>query len=357
MIKSATMIKSKPIFKLAVAGAICQLLASCATLNFDTDQEGWKQFAAAADANSNRPGTVNLQFAWETPKKRLLLLASQGAEQIVLYQVDPGAGTHAGANGKRVNCYFKDNQLYCAGPGEAAPSPVAGSGADLWQAIATDAASRIAKSNALSQAAMRNQLASQQPGPQLNLARQRHPFEWGGEYETVENAQAFLEAVTAQGTPFRSTWPQAPSLGSTGNNWKNEGDRVSFKTAKRCSTLASSAMRTVIHYNHDFWASDTLAFETVYRWQQPIDWRRVNVKIDQDGVFMHGTYGGAFQDQGLAYISGWSPDILTANATRFDPAKYSVAEWNIHLVLPDSAGMRERVLYAATYLNIMCGKG
>ncbi len=348
---------AKPIFKLALAGAISQLLASCATLNFETEQEGWKQFAAAADANASRPGSVKLQLAWETPKKRLLLLASQGAEQMVLYQVDPGAGAQADDNGKRVNCYFKDNQLYCAGPGEAGPALVAGSGTDLWQAVEADAAVRIGNLNALSQAAMRTQMASRQPGPQLNLARQRHPFEWGGEYETVENAQAFLDALTAPGTPFRSTWPQAPSLGSTGNSWKNEGDRVSFQTTKRCSSLASSAARTVLHYNHDFWASDTVTFEAVYRWQQPIDWRRVQVKIDNDGVFMHGSYAGAFQNQGLAYVSGWSPDILTANATRFDPAKYSVAEWNVHLVLPDAAGMRERVLYAVTYLNIMCGKG
>lgn len=347
----------KPMFKLTIASASCLLLASCATLNFDTEQEGWKQFAAAADANSSRPGTVKLQFAWETPKKRLLLLASQGTDQVVLYQVDPGARAQPDENGKRVSCHFKDNQLYCAGPGEAGPVLLAGSGTDLWQAIEADAASRIGKVDALSQAAMRNQMASRQPGPQMNLARQRHPFEWGGEYETVENAQAFLETVTAHGTPFRSTWPQAPSLGSTGNSWKNEGDRVSLKTTKRCASLASSAARTVLHYNHDFWASDTVTFEAVYRWQQPIDWRRVQVKIEHDGVFMHGTYAGAFESQGLAYVSGWSPDILTANATRFDPAKYSVGDWNVHLVLPDAAGMRERVMYAVTYLNIMCGKG
>jgi len=81
------------------------------------------------------------------------------------------------------------------------------------------------------------------------------------------------------------------------------------------------------------------------------------VKLDGgDGVFMHGKTTGAFDGQGLVYLSGWSPDVLTANATTFDPDAYSVRDWNLHFVLPDTAGLRERVLYAITFLQIMCGK-
>lgn len=354
MTESAPMKSAKRIVPLILS---CLLLQSCAHTLLDTEQENWKQFAAAADAQSTRPGAVSLQVGWETPKKRLLVLARQNDEQAVLYQIDPAAGPAPGDGTKRLHCHFSNNQLYCAGPGEATPSLVAGPGTDPWAALQAHAARQIQQLNAASRAALQAQLAKQ-PGPRMDIARKRHPFEWGGQYETVENAQAFLETVTAQGTPFRSSWPEVPWLGSQGNAWQNENDVLKFKTMERCVTLASSASRIAVHHNHDFWAADTVSFKTAYRWQQPIDWRRLEtLRMEKDGVFLHGRYTRPFQDQGLSYVSGWSPDVLTANATRFDPAKYSVAEWNIHLALPNANGLRERVLYAATYLNIMCGKG
>lgn len=341
-----------------LSAATCMLLASCASTMLVTESEGWKQLAAAADAQSARPGKVSLQLGWEVPKKRVLMLARQGDEQMVLYYIDPKAESAPTGKASGVRCHFQDRGLYCAAPGEASASLVAGSVADLWTALQTHAARQIEQVNGAGQAALQAQLTKPRPGPRFDLARQRHPFEWGGEHETVENAQAFLEAVTAPGTPFRSAWPRTPWLGSQGNEWQNEGEVVSLTTTKRCVSLATSPARTALHYNHDFWAADTVTFKTVYRWQQPIDWSKVrDVKLDKDGVFMHGGYTGSFQGQGLAYVSGWSPDILTANATRFDPAKYSVADWNVTLMLPNAAGLRERVVYAVTYLNIMCGKG
>lgn len=123
-------------------------------------------------------------------------------------------------------------------------------------------------------------------------------------------------------------------------------------------TLASSSERTAVHGNHDFWAADTVLFKTVYRWQQPIDWRSIDtLRMEKDGVFVHGTWNKPFRGQGLSYVSGWKPDLLTANANRFDPSTYSVAEWDMNLVLPASAGLRERALYAITFLDIMCKKG
>ncbi|MDQ9170922.1 hypothetical protein Q8A64_10920 [Oxalobacteraceae bacterium R-40] len=361
--------RATPIFRALLAGSFCMLLQSCAPVmpdlkadgwkQFfpDSEGEGWKQFAAAADAQSKRSGAVNLQFAWEIPKQRLLMLARLNEERMVLYQIDHRAGLKPGDIAKQVNCYFEKNSLYCAGPGEAAPSLVAESGPGLWMKVEAHAAKQIQKLNAHAQASLQAQLTKPQPGPRLDLTRQRHPFEWGGEYETVENAQAFLEAVTAQGTRFRSLWPKAPWLGSQGNEWLNQDDQLTFKTTERCVSLASSASRTAKHYNHDFWAAETVAFQTVYRWQQPIDWRSIGgVSMESDGVFFHGRYSGSFQGQGLTYVSGWSPDILTANASTFDPSKYSVAAWNVRLLLHEAGGLRERVLYAVTYLDIMCRK-
>lgn len=338
------------------AGAALLLLAACAALP-GSSPEGWSQLAAAAEAKSTVAGAPQLRFQWEVPNKRVLMLASQDDEQFVLYQFDQTRQPDAAR--QRVRCHFEAGKLLCAGPGDSAASVVAGPGADLRAALAAHAGQQIGKSNQLAEKALQGQLTQQRVAPvALDPMRQRHPFEWGGEHETVENAQAFLEALTARGTPFRSTWPKVPELGSTQNRWKNQGDLVTLKTTGRCASLASSTARTAYHHNHDFWASDTVLFESVYAWQQPIDWRAVGgVKIDGgDGVFMHGTFTRAFNGTGLAYRSGWSPDILTANATRFDPAKYSVRDWNLHFVLPDAAGLRERVLYAVTFLQIMCRK-
>jgi len=332
------------------------LLAACAGMS-GSYSEGWKQLAAAAEAKSKSAGALQLRFEWEVPKARLLMLASLDDDQLVLYQFDQTR--QADASKQRVRCHFEAEKLLCIGPGEGAPSVVAGPGDDLWTPLSTHARQQIGKSTAHSQQALQSQIAQPRAAAvAIDPSRQRHPFEWGGEYETVENAQAFLEALTARGTPFRSTWPKVPELGLVKNQWKNSGDFVTVKTTGRCSSLASSAARTAFHHNHDFWASDTVLFESVYAWQQPIDWRSVEgVKFDGgDGVFMHGNYMRAFNGQGLSYRSGWSPDILTANATRFDPAKYSVRDWNLHFVLPDSAGLRERVLYAVIFLQIMCRK-
>lgn len=348
---------AKHIFRVILSGSFCLLSLSCSMTIPILEEEGWKQFVDAADAPPKRAGAANLHFTWEIPKKRLLMLARLNEEQVVLYRIDHKPGLKPDEGLKQVNCHFERNGLYCTGPGEAMPSLVAGHGTDLWMKIGIHAAEQIHKLNAHAQASLQAQITEQPPIPRVDITRQRHPFEWGGEYETVENAQAFLEAVAAQGTPFRSSWPKAPWLGSQGNEWQNQGDLVTLKTTKRCLTLASSASRTAIHYNHDFWAAETVKFQAVYRWQQPIDWRRVDgIKADNDGIFFHGRYSGSFQGQGLAYISGWSPDILTANATTFDPSKYSVADWNIRLLLPDADGLRARVLYAITYLDIMCGK-
>ncbi|MDN3922717.1 hypothetical protein [Roseateles violae] len=334
---------------------VFMLLAACAGLP-GSAPEGWRQLATAAEAKSKSAGGVTMRFEWQVPGKRLLMLASLDDEQVALYQFDQGLQPEAEKN--RVRCHFEADTLSCAGLGEAAASPVAGAGTDLWTALASHAAQQIRRSDALVRGARQGQMAQSRAPVALDLLRQRHPFEWGGDYETVENAQAFLEALTARGTAFRSTWPQVPALGSTLNQWKNKGDLVTVKTTQRCASLASSGARTAYHHNHDFWASDTVLFESVYAWQQPIDWSAVEgVKFDGgDGVFMYGSYARAFNGQGLSYRSGWDPDILTANATRFDPAKYSVRDWNLHLVLPDTGGLRERALYAVTFLQIMCRK-
>ncbi|VXC76893.1 hypothetical protein [Massilia sp. 9I] len=346
------------LFSLLQTCAFGVLLASCATTIPGLEGEAWRQFAAAADTQSTRTGAVSLQFAWEIPKQRLLMLARADETRMALYQIEPKATFKPGQEGGRINCYTQGNELYCAAPGQAAPSLVASPGADLWAAVQAHAANLIPKLNADGRTLLQAQLARQRPGPRIDITRQRHPFEWGGEHETIENAQAFLEAVTAQGTPFRSLWPQTPALGSNWNEWQNENDKVTLKTTGRCLSLASSPSRTAFHTNHDFWAAEGVKFQTIYRWQQPIEWGNIKgTEADKDGVFMHGRYTGSFQGQGLAYVSGWSPDILTANATRFDPAKYSVAAWNLHLLLPATNGMRERVHYAVTYLNLMCAKG
>jgi hypothetical protein len=343
--------------RLLLCGCSGLLLLSCSVTIPILEQESWKQFSAEVDAQPERQGPVNLQFAWEIPNKRLLILARINEAEVMLYQIDHKAGLKPGDDAKRVTCYFQRNQLYCASPADVAPMLVAGPGADVWAMLEAHAIEQIDKINAFSQQTLQAQLHTQQM-PQVDLIRQRHPFEWGGEYETVENAQAFLDAVTAQGTLFRSSWPRAPWLGSQGNEWQNQGDVVTLKTAERCVTLASSASRTAFHYNHDFWAADTVKFLTNYRWQQPIDWRSIKgIRAEDDGVFFHGNYAGTFPEQGLTYLSGWSPDVITVNASTFDPEDYSVADWNVHLLLPDVAGLRERVLYAVTYLDIMCSKG
>lgn len=334
-------------------------LISCAHTLPGFESEGWKQLAAAANAQTKRSGKVSMQFAWNIPNQRVLMLARQSEDQAILYQIDRVAGLKADDSKKQVSCYFERDQLLCAGPGETAPSVVAVPGADLWMAIESHASVQMDQVNKYTRSSIQTQLTSQHPSPNLDLTKQRHPFEWGGEHETIENAQAFLEAVTAKGVPFHSEWPKAPNLGSQGNSWQNEEQLVNLKTTGQCLSLATSDARTAIHSNHDFWDAETVDFKTVYRWQQPIDWNKIEgVKInkDQDGVFLFGSYSGAFQDQGLAYVSGWSPDVLTANANMFDPSKYSVTDWNLNLKLPSTSGLRERVLYAVTYLDIMCGR-
>lgn len=326
---------------------------------FGAPPEGWTQLSAAAEAKSRNAGRLQLRFEWEAPKRRLLMLATKDDEQVVvLYQFDQRQ--QPDANPQRVRCHFDAEVLLCAGLVDSAPSVVAKPGEDLWASLEEHAGQQLAKSQEQRDWALQGQMAqSPVASVAIDLRRQRHPFEWGGEHETVENAQAFLEALSARGTPFRSTWPKVPELGSNRNQWKNEGDVVTVKTTGRCMSLASSTARTAWHHNHDFWAADTVRFESVYAWQQPIDWQAVKgVKFAQgnDGVFMHGSFTRPFDHQGLSYRSGWSPDVLTANASTFDPSKYSVREWNLHFELPDTAGLRERVLYAVTFLQIMCGK-
>lgn len=340
------------------SGLLCLTTVSCAVNIPTPEQQSWKQFAAAVDASPQIASEQGLSFVWQIPNKRLLMLARTSDEQALLYQIDHKAGLTPDDNPSQFKCFFEDEQLYCVGPAESSVSLVAASDADIFKALQAHAGKQISKLTALTQTSLQTQFSNAQPKAGLDLSRQRHPFEWGGEYETVENAQAFLNAVIGQGVFFRSSWPQAPSLGSDGNSWQNQNDVVSFKTMGRCETLAQSASRTAIHLNHDFWAADTVQFEAVYRWQQPIDWRRLGgAEITDDGVFFHGKYAGAFNGQALTYISGWSPSLITTNASRFNPSDYSVAAWNIRLLLPNSNGLRERVLYAVTYLNIMCQHG
>ncbi len=332
------------------------LLMPSASAARGAEQGVWKQFAAAADARSSTSGAISLHLEWEIPKKRILMLARLDDEQAVLYRIDSTTGLKPVDDGKRVKCHVKSDQLFCVGVGESAPSLVA-TGADLWSAVEAHAAGQIQKMNAYTQEAMLSQVRDHAPPPFFDLTQQLHPFEWGGEYETVENAQAFLEAVTASTRYFRSEWPQVPWLGSNGSAWVNQSDVLKFRTMKRCSTLATSE-RTAVHHNIDFAMPSPVTREARYLWQQPIDWQSVEgFELDSEGVFMHGSYAGRFEGQGLTYLTGWNPRGITINASKFDPSKYSVALWNLHLLLPDEGGLRERVTFAVTYLNLVCGKG
>lgn len=318
----------------------------------------WKELAAAADTPGPRGAAVMLEFAWEIPKNRVLMLAQRNDGQMVIYRFDRKATAEPSAIPAHVQCHFNRDRLMCAGPGQTTATPVDANTGDGWAALEAHALTQIQQVALTGEAALAAQVAVQPPAPQVALAETRHPFEWGGEHETIENAQAFLETLTAGTAPFRSTWPTVPWVGSQGNEWENASDRATLTSTGRCTMLAQSPSRTAIHHNSDFWSEGNVTFHAQYRWQQPIDWRTLRgVITTADGVLIHGQYRGTFREPGLSYLSGWKPALMSVNADRFKPDSYKIAEFNFELLLPANSGIRERVMYAMTFLNIACSAG
>lgn len=171
-----------------------------------------------------------------------------------------------------------------------------------------------------------------------------HPFEWGGEHENIENAQAFLEEFTAQARYFLSSMPEAPTLGSDRNFWYDDPSLITFKSLEHCRSVASSPKRFAKHVSPR-WEGDRF-----YQWEQPIDWTSIdNVGTDHEGVFFSGRYTGLWwEGSPLSRVTYGDLDLSDI---------YSFWDWNIHLQMPEDNGMRERVMYAVTYLEVMCGRG
>lgn len=317
----------------------------------------WRDLYKATKAKNEIEGEPKLTFG--TMGHRFLALATSNDGTTLPMQFYLGKRdkfektiTNINLSPAAVHCQNDLDAFICLGIDDVTITRVIPIDGDILKAIQLYAKDEINKVHNLTISAAKAEVMQGRLTPRINVENQRHPFEWGGEYETVENAQSFLESINFS---FRSHLPDVPNLGSANNYWTISKEPLYFKTLKRCHSIATVDSRHAIHENHDFWAAANIEMESWYRWQQPIDWGKVT-EIDtsdkmNNAFYLIGTYPYDFTG-GLEYKSGWNPTLMTANANRFNPKKYNITKYAI--TLSQSPSLSARVRYAVIFLNLMC---
>jgi hypothetical protein len=338
---------------------VALLLQSCASVPEEDSPQAWKQLVEAAAAGSKQIGSLTFRFKWQEPGQRLLVMASAGDDKAVLYRIRRHSESLPYGDERQVNCNFNPKTPYqallCNSPGSGLDLMVRDD-ENLWSKLADHAALKISNQDAYSQKLLKVQF-KRRTVPRLDLTLQRHPFEWGGEHETVENAQAFLEALTARGVPMRSDEPWAPELVpgrlvKGRNEWATDSVAASFTTVKPCMSVLDAKERNAVH------TQNGMAFTTVYGWHLPIYWQGLRgVELTSEGITMWGWQSSHdWPDRGVVFLRGWNPRKYAVNSPIAEDVDYNMESWEVRLAIPNVRGLRERAVFAASFLQLACSK-
>lgn len=337
------------------AALSCLVLASCAHVGTERISKFWPALAKAADSKTIMD---NASYHWYESDIRMIAVFNASSDQPIIYRINLGARAPTFEQHTHIECDAVGNAVLCTDLGGTNKHSIPLEGGDVFKSLALHARSQAMKLSTFTANNLKSQVAIKQPEPSFDPRRQVHAFELGGQNETVVNAQAFLEAISAQGIPFRSFYPKAPEIGSVDNTWENMSDMVWIRRLGYCTSLATSERRVAVHQTFHSRFSTNIKFNDTYRWEQPIDWRTIGgVKFSEEtDVFFYGWYNGSYSGVPIKYLSGVSAAPTSTNTKPLDPKNYSVKEWNLRLRFSNDASLRHRVMYAVTFLQIMCKK-
>lgn len=253
-----------------------------------------------------------------------------------------------------VHCYDEDKQTYCVGvDGKTTPVILSENQThhDFFQNY-----SRL-------QLNLRDQLAAKlvKEGnsanlstAKINLYKNRHPFEYGKSFETIENAQDFLTHLVVN---VAINYPSPPRILDR-NEWTGSNDSMVFETTGYCkSKLKTPGDETVgvVHTSIN-WAGDERERFVRYSWSQPIDWSKVEKiypsKHVKDGV----TFTGKYLDNYAWPIErkyGWDTQSMIRNAGSKGGNLYSYESYDI-AIGAYNADVSARMRYVINFLRANC---
>lgn len=363
------------------------LVSSCAQMQtLIMPSPIWSELSSAAEGGrtvSALEGEVTLRTAWKEPGKRIYVLATDAKGENVVYVISR-KGVPPQSAPVSHNCVIRQDGMQC---GDQMLQTTSGS---LWEDVATHAREQLPTLRAEREAAMREEIAMAESRlavtqRKYDLARERHPFEWGGKYETIENAQDFLEAATEKGVMFVSDIPSPPKLSVPAGpiyweiySFADSREKAKLQTIDRCLSMLSVDYRMARHRI----SSDVLT-ASAWRWQQGVDWSRVNVgsppsdfpgsgankeffnnvRKDNDLIYLHGAYSGGYQGESVELIEFssrpyYAPERINGRSV------YSGNEYRIALIPEHPAFVNNRIVYegvsserfryAVAFLSIMC---
>ncbi|KXZ65135.1 hypothetical protein [Acinetobacter venetianus] len=253
-----------------------------------------------------------------------------------------------------VHCYEEEKQTYCVGV-DGSTTPVVLTTNQTYHEFLQD--------YTRAQLNLRDQLAARQvregnsvsiSNAKLNLTKNRHPFEYGGSFQTIENAQDFLTHLVVYG---KVNYPSPPRLLDR-NEWNGNEEPMVFETIGYCkSKIKTKDDETVgvIHTSIN-WAGDERKRYVRYAWSQPIDWSKVEKIHSSTHINNDFSFSGKYLDDYAWPIEGkygWDVKSILRNAGPKDGKIYSYENYDVTLGGSNSE-IIARMRYVINFLRANC---
>lgn len=253
-----------------------------------------------------------------------------------------------------VHCYEEEKQTYCVGV-DGKTIPVVLTGNQTYHEFLQD--------YSRAQLNLRDQLAAKlvKEGnsvsvstAKLNLYKNRHPFEYGSSFETIENAQDFLTHIRVDG---RINYPSPPNFKDR-NTWTENVRSMTFETISHCKSKLKIFEDDAIWAIHTDinWAGDERKYNVGYKWSQPIDWAKTeslySTKDIANGFKLTGKYLDDYSWP-LEWKYGWNVQTALKNAGPKGGKIYNYESYDV--TLGDSnAEIVARTRYVINFLRANC---
>lgn len=253
-----------------------------------------------------------------------------------------------------VNCFEEGKQTYCVGI-DGKTTPVILSENQTHHEFLQDytrlqlsfreeiAAKRVREGNSVSVS-----------NTKINLNKNRHPFEYGDSFQTIENAQDLLTNLVISG---KVNYPLPPRLLDR-NDWNSNEELMTFETMGYCKSRLKTYDDSTVAAIHTSinWAGDERKRYVRYAWSQPIDWSKVE-KIFSSSYIKNGfSLSGKYLDDYAWPIEskyGWDVKSIIRNAGPKGGKIYSYENYEVTLT-GSNAEIITRMRYAINFLKANC---
>lgn len=253
-----------------------------------------------------------------------------------------------------VHCYEEEKQTYCVGvDGKTIPVVLTGNHT-YHEFLQNYSRAQLNLRDQLAEKLVKEGNSVSVSTEKLNLYKNRHPFEYGSSFETIENAQDFLTHLEVK---VKINYPYPPRILDR-NDWNGESESMVFETIGFCKSKLRTLNDDTVGAIHTSinWAGDERKRYVRYTWSQPIDWSRVGNIYSSKYINNGFTFTGKYLDDyawPIEWKYGWNVQSLIRNAGPKGGKLYNYESYDI-AIGAYNAEVSARLRYVVNFLKANC---